>query len=167
MITAEQMRAARSLLRMEQAALSELSGVSLPTIKRLETTTGPLRAQEATLASIVGTLRKCGIIFISEGEQSPIGGVGIRLVRDNSAAEWNEKLFEILGAINLEAHTFNYADILEDLISDDGEIQFVPLENMEAALLKILYHVGDVLSRRPSDSRDPDLFSSLPPDEKE
>jgi hypothetical protein len=44
-ITSEQVRAARALIRWEQRNLAETSKVSLPSIKRLETTPGALSAQ--------------------------------------------------------------------------------------------------------------------------
>ncbi|WP_048860909.1 helix-turn-helix domain-containing protein, partial [Acidisphaera rubrifaciens] len=43
MITAAQMRAARALLGIDQRALAELSGVSLPTIQRMEASEGTVR----------------------------------------------------------------------------------------------------------------------------
>ena len=42
MITAAQMRAARALLGIDQRRLAELSGVSLPTIPRMEASAGPV-----------------------------------------------------------------------------------------------------------------------------
>ena len=75
MITSEQVRAARALLRWEQKVLAEACGVSLPSIKRLETTHGPLAAQPRTLAAIRGALEDAGIIFIDENGEGP----GVRL----------------------------------------------------------------------------------------
>src|SRR6267378_3140272 len=48
-LTSEQVRAARALLRWEQRDLAEASGVSLPSVKRLETQPGALAAQERTM----------------------------------------------------------------------------------------------------------------------
>ncbi|MDU6138645.1 helix-turn-helix transcriptional regulator, partial [Bradyrhizobium sp.] len=42
MLTSEQIRAARAMLRIEQRDLAEKSGVSLETIKRIERTPGPI-----------------------------------------------------------------------------------------------------------------------------
>jgi transcriptional regulator with XRE-family HTH domain len=44
MITAAQLRAARAMLRMDQRRLAELSGLSLPTIQRMEASEGVIRA---------------------------------------------------------------------------------------------------------------------------
>jgi predicted transcriptional regulator len=43
MITSAQMRAARALLGMDQKQLAETSGVSLPTIQRMEASEGNVR----------------------------------------------------------------------------------------------------------------------------
>jgi transcriptional regulator with XRE-family HTH domain len=43
MITAARMRAARALLGMDQRRLAKLSGLSLPTIQRMEAGAGVIR----------------------------------------------------------------------------------------------------------------------------
>jgi transcriptional regulator with XRE-family HTH domain len=63
------------LLRWEQKDLAEASGISLPSIKRLETQPGPLSAQERTLAELRRALEKAGVEFIPENG----GGAGVRL----------------------------------------------------------------------------------------
>lgn len=67
MITSEQVRAARALLRMEQKELALVSGVSLPSIKRLESKPGTLAAQASTVAALEGALTTCGVEFIPNG----------------------------------------------------------------------------------------------------
>jgi len=74
-LTAEQVRAARALLRIEQADLAEASGLSLPTIKRLELTRGPLGGYEKTITALRRALEKAGVEFIPENG----GGAGVRL----------------------------------------------------------------------------------------
>ena len=76
-LTSEQVRAARMLLRWEQKDLAEASGVSLPSIKRLETQPGELGAQDRTIQALVRALEKAGVEFIPENG----GGVGVRLTR--------------------------------------------------------------------------------------
>lgn len=76
-LTSEQVRAARMLLRWEQKDLAEASGISLPSIKRLETQPGPLSAQERTLSELRKALEKAGVEFIPENG----GGAGVRLVK--------------------------------------------------------------------------------------
>ncbi len=74
-ITSEQVRAARALLRWEQKNLAEASGVSLPSIKRLETQPGELAAQSRTVDAIRSALEAAGVDFIPENG----GGAGVRL----------------------------------------------------------------------------------------
>lgn len=76
-LTSEQIRAARMLLRWEQKDLAEASGISLPSIKRLETQPGLLSAQERTLTDLRRALEKAGVEFIPENG----GGAGVRLAR--------------------------------------------------------------------------------------
>lgn len=74
-LSSEQIRAARMLLRWEQRDLAETSGVSLPTVKRLETQPGVLSAQEKTITELRRALEKAGVEFIAENG----GGAGVRL----------------------------------------------------------------------------------------
>ena len=62
-LTSEHVRAARALLRWEQKHLAERSGISLPTIKRLETRPGPLEAKQETRAAIRAALERAGVEF--------------------------------------------------------------------------------------------------------
>jgi transcriptional regulator with XRE-family HTH domain len=79
MLTSEQVRAARALLRIEQKDLASASGVSLPSIKRLEAQPGPLAAQARTVAAIRAALESAGVEFIPENG----GGAGVRLRKPN------------------------------------------------------------------------------------
>ena len=80
MITAGQMRAARALLGIDQRALAELSGLSLPTIQRMEASDGVVRGNVDSLMKLVGALQAAGIELIGEGAASTPGGRGVRLV---------------------------------------------------------------------------------------
>jgi transcriptional regulator with XRE-family HTH domain len=77
-ISSEQLRAARALLRWEQRQLAEASGVSLPSVKRLETQRGPLAAHEKTTDALVSALEAAGVTFLADGETAA-GGPGVRL----------------------------------------------------------------------------------------
>lgn len=79
MLTAAQMRAARALVGMEQKALAEASGVSLPTIQRMEASQGVVRGVIESLMKVMGALEAAGIEFINEGATSSGGGRGVRL----------------------------------------------------------------------------------------
>jgi predicted transcriptional regulator len=75
--TSEQVRAARALIRWEQRNLAETSKVSLPSIKRLETTPGALSAQPRTIEAIRAALEAAGIEF-TNGDRP-----GVRLRKKN------------------------------------------------------------------------------------
>jgi transcriptional regulator with XRE-family HTH domain len=79
MITAGQMRAARALLRVDQRELAELSGLSLPTIQRMEASDGVVRGNVDSLMKLVGALEEAGIQLIDDGAISSQGGRGVRL----------------------------------------------------------------------------------------
>jgi transcriptional regulator with XRE-family HTH domain len=80
-LTAAQMKAARALVGMEQKTLAELSGVSLPTIQRMEASNGVVRGVIETLMKVMGALEAAGVEFINEGAASSGGGRGVRLRR--------------------------------------------------------------------------------------
>lgn len=69
------MKAARALVGWSQKILAEHSGVSLPTIKRLESKEGPLGGLEETANKLVSCLEEAGVIFIHENGE----GAGVRL----------------------------------------------------------------------------------------
>ena len=79
MITSAQMRGARALLRIEQRELAALSGLSVPTIQRMEASDGVVRGNVDSLMKLVGALRDAGIELIDEGAVSTGGGRGVRL----------------------------------------------------------------------------------------
>ena len=79
MITAAQMRAARALLGLDQRALAERAGLSLPTIQRMEASGGLVRGNVDSLMKLVDALAANGIELIGEGVTSSKGGRGVRL----------------------------------------------------------------------------------------
>ena len=79
MITGAQMRAARAMLGIDQKRLAELSGVSLPTIQRMEASEGTVRGVIDTLTKVVEALDKAGIELIGDNATSLVGGRGVRL----------------------------------------------------------------------------------------
>ena len=81
MITAAQMKAARALLGLDQKQVAELSGLSLPTIQRMEASDGVVRGNVESLMKLVGALQAAGIELIGEGVASADGGRGVRLAR--------------------------------------------------------------------------------------
>ena len=81
MITAAQLRAARALLGIDQRKLAELSGLSLPTIQRMEASDGVIRGNVDSLMKLVAALDGGGIELISDSATSAGGGRGVRLKR--------------------------------------------------------------------------------------
>src|SRR5262249_21389638 len=81
LLTAAQLKAARALVGMEQKALSQASGVSLPTIQRMEASNGTVRGVIESLTKVMAALEAAGIEFINEGAPSSGGGRGVRLRR--------------------------------------------------------------------------------------
>jgi transcriptional regulator with XRE-family HTH domain len=79
MITAAQLRAARALLGIDQRRLAELSGLSVPTIQRMEASEGVIRGNVDSLMKLISALDAAGIELIAEGAVSANGGRGIRL----------------------------------------------------------------------------------------
>jgi transcriptional regulator with XRE-family HTH domain len=73
------MRAARALLGLDQRALAERAGLSLPTIQRMEASGGLVRGNVDSLMKLVDALAANGIELIGEGATSSKGGRGVRL----------------------------------------------------------------------------------------
>ena len=82
MITAEQIRAARSLLRWSAQDLANISGIGFRTIQRFESEHGVPGSRSRNLVAIRKVLEDAGVVFIDQNG----GGPGVRLkdpIRDN------------------------------------------------------------------------------------
>ena len=79
MITAAQLRAARALLGIDQRKLAEKSGLSLPTVQRMEASNGVIRGNVNSLMKLVTALDAAGVELISDNATSSGGGRGVRL----------------------------------------------------------------------------------------
>jgi transcriptional regulator with XRE-family HTH domain len=79
MITAAQLRAARALLGIDQQALADMAGVSLPTIQRMEASQGNVRGVIDTLTKVVEALNAAGVELLGDNVRSDGGGRGVRL----------------------------------------------------------------------------------------
>jgi predicted transcriptional regulator len=77
LVTTRQIKAARALLAWSQAELARHSGVSEPTVARLESIDGELGGREKTAGKMRKALESAGIDFIAENG----GGPGVRLKR--------------------------------------------------------------------------------------
>ena len=80
MITSEQIRGARAMLRWSAKQLAEHSGLSWPTIQRMESAQGVPSGLSKNLELVQKTLEGAGIIFIDEDDLGP----GVRLHRPTS-----------------------------------------------------------------------------------
>lgn len=78
MLAASQLRAARALLGWSQDQLAARSGVSKPTIARLELREGEMGGYAATRDKLVAALEGAGVIFLGDGDTKK-GGPGVRL----------------------------------------------------------------------------------------
>lgn len=74
MLTAAQIRAARALLGWSQPTLAKASGISLPTIVRMEGQQGPGRSSAANVDAVRRALETAGVVFL-DGDDGP----GVRL----------------------------------------------------------------------------------------
>ena len=81
MITAAQLRAARALLGIDQRELAKLSGLSLPTIQRMEASDGVIRGNVDSLMKLVAALDSGGVELIGDNATSTGGGRGVRFKR--------------------------------------------------------------------------------------
>ena len=79
MITAAQLRAARALIGIDQRELAQRSGLSVPTIQRMEASDGVVRGNVNSLMKLIDALAASGIELIGEGAVSSGGGRGVRL----------------------------------------------------------------------------------------
>ena len=79
MITANQLRAARALLNIDQRQTANLADLSVPTIQRMEASDGVVRGNVDSLMKLVSALENAGIELINPGVASTDGGRGVRL----------------------------------------------------------------------------------------
>jgi transcriptional regulator with XRE-family HTH domain len=76
-VAIRQIKAARALLGWSQDDLAARSGISVPTIKRLEAAEGEVGGRAETREALLSALKEGGIEFLPENG----GGIGVRLTR--------------------------------------------------------------------------------------
>ncbi len=74
MLTSQQIRAARGLLRWSAQQLADRAGVHLATVQRMERSDGTIRAMATTVAKVERALEAEGVDFLPDN-----GGPGVRL----------------------------------------------------------------------------------------
>jgi transcriptional regulator with XRE-family HTH domain len=82
-VSIRQVKAARSLLAWSQEDLARASGVSIPTVKRLEADDGELRGRSGTVEKIMRALKAARVEFTNGGEP----GVKLRAPGGTIAAD--------------------------------------------------------------------------------
>jgi transcriptional regulator with XRE-family HTH domain len=141
MITAEQIRAARAILRLEQSTLAEMAGLSVETIKRLERQSGTLQATQETIDSIKEALELAGIEFLDSSSEA---GSGVRLVTTAI----------LIDRIVLKVAAEFAAFIRPELEAIFKEYPQFLMRFQEPRVSKFLKHaIGDAMNRVTSDDR--------------
>jgi transcriptional regulator with XRE-family HTH domain len=79
MLTGAQLKAARALLGINQRQLADISGLSLPTIQRMEASDDVVRGNVDSLMKVVEALETTGVEIIGSDAVSSAGGRGVRL----------------------------------------------------------------------------------------
>ena len=74
-LTGEQIRAARAIVRWKASELADKAGVGLSTVQRAEQADGPVTMMRANADAIRRALEAAGVEFIPENG----GGAGVRL----------------------------------------------------------------------------------------
>ena len=77
MITAEQIRGAKAMLKWSAKDLADASGLGTATVQRMESAHGVPKSFATNLELIQRTLEDAGIIFIDDEKQG--AGPGVRL----------------------------------------------------------------------------------------
>lgn len=83
MVTGPQIRAARALLGVDQKTLAQMSGLSVPTIQRMEANDSIVGGMVDSLTRVVSAIEAAGVDLITEGATSGAGGRGVRLRRSS------------------------------------------------------------------------------------
>ena len=96
MISPAQLRAARALLGLDQRSLAALAGVSLPTVQRMEASSGDVRGAISTLTKVVEALDAAGVELIANDQPSQGRGRGVRLKERAIHLTWDGQVEEKL-----------------------------------------------------------------------
>lgn len=81
MLASSQIRAARGLLNWSQTKLAGEAGISLATVKRVESTEGRFQGKAETLWRIQDALQRAGIVFEAADKER---GAGVRLAKGDT-----------------------------------------------------------------------------------
>jgi transcriptional regulator with XRE-family HTH domain len=141
MLTAEQLRAARAALRLEQKELAKRARVSTQTIKRLEAQIGPVQAEPDTIQRIGEALELAGIKFVDGDADS---GPGVELVLSRAFAPIDR-------ARHYLAAQSNALEALEELTREHGDsIVLMQIETMKNLICGHARIVFQSLEKQPA-----------------
>jgi transcriptional regulator with XRE-family HTH domain len=85
------MRAARALLGIDQKQLAQMSGVSQPTIQRMEASEGHVRGVVDSLIKVVEAFERAGVELVGENAPSVGGGRGVRFREASAPARYKQR----------------------------------------------------------------------------
>ncbi len=74
-VSGRQLAAARTLLGLTQAKIAEAANISVPTLKRMESSEDEVSGMKNNVAAVCAALEAAGVEFIAENG----GGPGVRL----------------------------------------------------------------------------------------
>lgn len=75
--TGRQIAAARTLLGLTQSDVATRSNLSVPTLKRMEASEGPVSGMQNNVDAVIRALEAAGVQFLDDGQTA--GGVGVAL----------------------------------------------------------------------------------------
>jgi transcriptional regulator with XRE-family HTH domain len=78
-ISAAQLRAARALLGFDQKTLADRTGLSVPTIQRMEASDDLIRGNIVSLTKLIAAFDTAGLEFLGEDAPAVNLGRGVRL----------------------------------------------------------------------------------------
>ena len=76
-ISGRQLAAARTLVGLTQAEIAGRANLSVPTLKRMEASEGPVSGMQNNIDAVIRALESAGVQFIPENG----GGGGVRLTK--------------------------------------------------------------------------------------
>jgi transcriptional regulator with XRE-family HTH domain len=77
-ITGEQIKGARAMLRLDQKQFAALTHITVGAVKRIERTRGPITLAAGMLEAVRAALEAAGLEMIDAGHYEATGGPGIR-----------------------------------------------------------------------------------------
>jgi predicted transcriptional regulator len=110
LITPDQVRAARALLRIDQTALARQAGISVVTLRRLEDPNGLSKVAPATVERVRGALEDAGAEFVERGVRHAAGAAR---PRDEVMAEVDRIVAEA-AALFAEHPPFAESDLYDE-----------------------------------------------------